>query len=122
MAVGFLDRKAGFAQFTEARVQDPEVLELASTIRYRINPDDEYPRNYTGHLLASLRDGSEREFRQPYLRGGAQAPLSSAEVEMKFMDNAQHGGWSEASARRLLRVSRELFTLPRLDILGEFRS
>ena len=122
MAVGFLDRKAGFAQFTETRVRDPEVLRLASTIRYRINPDDEYPRNYTGHLLATLRDGSQSEFRQPHMRGGAQAPLSSAEVEIKFMDNTLHGGWSEASAGHLLRVSRQLFTLPRLEVLGEFRS
>ncbi|HEY6361575.1 MAG TPA: MmgE/PrpD family protein [Vicinamibacterales bacterium] len=122
MAVGFLDRKAGFAQFTETRVQDPDVLALASTIRYRINPDDEYPRNYTGHLRATLRDGSQRELRQPYMRGGAQAPLSTAEVEVKFMDNARHGGWSEASARRLLRESRDVFTRTRIDVLGEFRS
>ena len=78
MAVGFTDRKAGFAQFTEQRVHDAAVLELASKIRYRINPDDEYPRNFTGHLRATLRDGSEREFRQPYMRGGAHAPLTIA--------------------------------------------
>ena len=76
MAVGFFDRKAGFAQFTEARIHDPAVLALAAKIRYAINPDDEYPRNFTGHLRATLTDGSQREFRQPYMRGGAHAPLS----------------------------------------------
>jgi 2-methylcitrate dehydratase PrpD len=73
MAVGFIDRKAGFAQFTGDRVDDPAVLALASKIRYIINPDDEYPRNFAGHLRATLRDGSERELRQPHMRGGAHA-------------------------------------------------
>jgi 2-methylcitrate dehydratase PrpD len=122
MAVGFVDRKAGFAQFTEPRVQDPVVLELASKIRYRINPDDEYPRNFTGHLRAVLRDGTEREFRQPHMRGGAHAPLPAAELEAKFMDNTRYGGWSEATAGRLLRLTRDLFTLPRMEPLTEFRS
>jgi 2-methylcitrate dehydratase PrpD len=122
MAVGFADRKAGFAQFTEARVSDPAVLALASKIRYTINPEDEYPRNYTGHLRARLRDGSQREFRQPYMRGGAHAPLPPAELEMKFMDNARYGGWDDAAAQRLLHVSRDLFTRPRLDAVAEFRS
>lgn len=121
IAVGFLDRKAGFAQFSEARLHDPAVLGLASKVRYVINPDDEYPRTFTGHVRATLRDGSQRELRQPYLRGGAQAPLSAAELEMKFVDNALYGGWSRAQAERLLQLSQRLFTLPRLDILTEFR-
>ena len=122
MAVGFVDRKAGFAQFTEPRVHDPVVLELASKIRYRINPDDEYPRNFTGHLRAVLRNGTERVFRQPHMRGGAHAPLPAADLEAKFMDNTRYGGWSETTADRLLRLSRHLFTLPRMESLAEFRS
>jgi 2-methylcitrate dehydratase PrpD len=122
MAVGFIDRKAGFAQFTEPRVQDRAVLEMASKIRYRINPDDEYPGSFTGHLRAVLRDGSEREFRQPHMRGGAHAPLPAAELEAKFMDNTRYGGWSETTARRLLRLAGHLFTLPRMESLAEFRS
>lgn len=122
MAVGFLDRKAGFAQFTEPRVHDRAVLDLASKIRYRINPDDEYPRNFSGHLRATLRDGSHREFRQPYMRGGAHAPLPAAALEAKFMDNTRYGGWSDETASRFLRLSRNVFSLPHMDSLAEFRS
>jgi 2-methylcitrate dehydratase PrpD len=122
MAVGFFDRKAGLAQFTDARIDDPAVLALASKIRYVINPDDEYPRNFTGHLRATLNDGTRREFRQPHMRGGAHAPLSAQEVETKFLDNALHGGWRRPSAERLLRVAREIFDAPRLDGVTEFRS
>jgi hypothetical protein len=97
------------------------VLDLTARIRYRINPDDEYPRNFTGHLRARLTDGSEREFRQPYLRGGERAPLSAAELEMKFRNNARHGGWSPALADRFLGLTRDLFSLSGLDALTEFR-
>ena len=101
MAVGFLDGRAGFAQFTEARLADPEVLRLAGKIRYEIDPDNEYPRNFTGHLRATLRDGQVVELRQPHMRGGAHAPLSDAEIEGKFFDNVLYGGWARAQAERL---------------------
>jgi 2-methylcitrate dehydratase PrpD len=122
MAVGFVDRKAGFEQFTAERLADEAVLALASKIRYVINPQDEYPRNFSGHLRATLRDGSQREIRQPHMRGGAHAPLRETEIEAKFMDNARYGGWSPARADRLLERSRELFAQPTLDALKEFRS
>jgi len=122
MAVGFVDRKAGFAQFAEDRVHDPAVVALASKIRYIINPHDEYPRNFSGHLRVTLRDGSEREFRQPHMRGGAHAPLPAGELERKFMENARYGGWSDALSGRLLRLSADLFALPRMDSVAEFRS
>ena len=67
MAVGFFDRRAGFAQFTDSRVTDETVLALAGKIRYSINPRDEYPRNFTGHLCATLKDGSQREIRRSYM-------------------------------------------------------
>jgi hypothetical protein len=94
---------------------------LSAKIRYEINPADEYPRNFTGHLRATLKDGSRREFRQPHLRGGEHAPLSEAELEAKFMDNAQRGGWSRERAERMIAFSRDLFSLARLDALREFR-
>jgi 2-methylcitrate dehydratase PrpD len=121
MAVGFFDRKAGLAQFTPDRTRDRDVLQLASKIRYKIDPANEYPRRFTGHLRATLVDGRQVEFRQACMRGGADAPLDDTELEAKFRENATHGGWSEASAERLLQASRRLFTEPTLAILSEFR-
>jgi 2-methylcitrate dehydratase PrpD len=125
MAIGFLDRDAGLAQFTDARITDRAVLDLAGKIRYNVDPNDEYPRRFTGHLRATLKDGSQREFRQPYMRGGAHAPLSAAELEAKFLHNTQHGGWPAALAMQLrdvLRPSGGLFSRPNLDELAEFRA
>jgi 2-methylcitrate dehydratase PrpD len=122
MAAGFFDGRAGFAQFTQARIEDAAVLALASKIRYSINPDDEYPRNFTGHLRATLRDGSQREVRRPHMRGGVHAPLSQEELDAKFMDNVLYGAWRRDQGERFQRVSRSLFDQPGLDSLAEFRS
>jgi 2-methylcitrate dehydratase PrpD len=97
MAVGFIDGEAGLDQFTDERVRDPAVLALAAKISYEIDPDDPYPDNFTGHLRAKLKDGSVREFHQPYMRGGAQEPLTEAELAMKFDANVRFGGLEDAT-------------------------
>jgi 2-methylcitrate dehydratase PrpD len=122
LAVGFFDGKAGLAQFTEARIADPGVLALASRIRYTIDPANPDPRKFTGHLRATLADGSSREYRQPHMRGGAGDPLLAVELEAKFLDNAITGGWPADAAQRLLRESRTIFRNASLDVMKEFRA
>jgi 2-methylcitrate dehydratase PrpD len=94
VAVGFIDGGAGLGQFTEERVAEASVRALAAKVSYVINPADEYPRNFSGHIKARLRDGSVREARQPHMRGGAHEPLSTADILQKFHDNAAFGGWA----------------------------
>ena len=122
MAVGFIDRAAGLSQFSDARIHDPVVLALAAKIRYEIDPANQYPRAFTGHLRATLHDGTHREVRQAHLRGGIEAPLSTAELEQKCTENARYGEWTRRQTDRLLRISRELFGQPTLDLLKEFRA
>ena len=52
----------------------PSVLALAAKVKFVIDPDNPYPNNYTGHIRATMKDGSVIEERQPYLarrRAGA---------------------------------------------------
>ena len=94
VAAGFVDGKCGFEQFTDARVKDPKLRALAAKVSYVIDPNDEYPRNFTGHIRATLKDGTVREVHKPHMRGGAHEPLTKAEILTKFHDNARFGGWS----------------------------
>lgn len=121
MALGFIDGKAGLAQFTEERITDPAVRDLASKIRFVVDPDDEYPNNFTGQFTATLTDGSVREMRQPYMRGGRHAPLTSKELEDKFRDNARYGGWDDNTSEAFLEYARGIFSAPDLSRLPEFR-
>lgn len=101
MAVGFLDGAAGLVQFTDAQTGRDDVRALAAKISYEIDPDDEYPSNFTGHLRATLTDGSVRDIRQPHMRGGAREPLSDAELLAKFNANIAYGGGDAADAAAL---------------------
>ncbi len=101
IAVALVTGRAGFAAFSEQAIADPAVLRLASTVQYGVDPANEYPRRFTGHLRATLRDGTVHEARQDHMRGGAQAPLSDTELEEKFMDNAAYGGMDSAEATAL---------------------
>lgn len=102
MAVGFFDGDAGLEQFTDARAADPVVLALARRISYEIDPQNEYPRNYSGHLRVTLKDGRQLAFDQPHMRGGAHEPLTRDQIVVKFHGNIAHGRWPEALGSRLL--------------------
>jgi 2-methylcitrate dehydratase PrpD len=112
LAAGFVRGGVGLDAFTDEAVRDPRVLALAAKIRYRIDPQNPYPQNYTGHIRAALNDGHVVEERQPHLRGGAHEPLTRQDVEEKFALNARHGGWSEEHAATALALMQRLYDGP----------
>jgi len=109
LAAGFVHGGVGLGAFTESAIHDARVLALAAKVKFVIDPDNPYPDNYTGHIRATLADGSVVEERQPYLRGGAQEPLTQADVIDKFRLNAAHGGWSEAQGDAALKLLAGLY-------------
>jgi 2-methylcitrate dehydratase PrpD len=109
LATGFVYGGVGLGAFTEAAIRDARVLALAAKVKFVIDPDNPYPSNYTGHLAATLKDGSVIEDRQPYLRGGAQEPLTRQDVTDKFRLNAQHGGWSGTQSDATLKLLAGLY-------------
>ena len=112
IAAGFVRGHVGLSDFTDAAVRDPKVLALAARVRYAIDPQNPYPDDFTGHIRASLRDGTVVEERQPHLRGGAHEPLTRADIEDKFLRNAGHGGWSKTRAAAALKLIAGLFDGP----------
>src|SRR4051812_18825081 len=102
LATGFVHGSVGLGAFAESAISDPRVLALAAKVNFVIDPDNPYPNNYTGHIRATLADGSIVEERQPYLRGGAREPLTRQDVTDKFVLNVEHGGWSSARSEAAL--------------------
>ena len=100
---------SGSARSPTAAIRDPRVLALAAKVRFVIDPDNPYPNNYTGHIRATLKDGSVVEERQPHLRGGAQEPLTRQDVIDKFLLNAEHGGWTKAQSDAALKLMAGLY-------------
>jgi 2-methylcitrate dehydratase PrpD len=104
MAVGFLDGRVGFEQFTEERVADPELQTLSRKIAYVVDPNNPYPREFTGHAHVTLRDGSVREIRRSHFRGGAHSPIPDDELMRKYEDNCRFGGWSKERTRAVAAI------------------
>jgi 2-methylcitrate dehydratase PrpD len=119
LATGLVHGGVGLGAFTESAIRDPRVLALAAKVKFVIDPDNPYPNNYTGHLRATLKDGSVIEERQPHLRGGAREPLTRQDVADKFALNAGHGGWSKAQSEAALKLMAGLYD-GRID-LGALR-
>jgi 2-methylcitrate dehydratase PrpD len=109
IAHAFVHGNVALDAFTDDAVKEAAVLSLATKVRYRIDPDNPYPKNFTGHIRATLADGRVIEERQPHMRGGAHEPLTRADIEEKFLLNARHGGWDEARAQSALALLRKLY-------------
>jgi 2-methylcitrate dehydratase PrpD len=116
VAVGFLDGKAGFEQFTDERATDPTVRALAARVSYVIDPHNDYPKNFSGHIRATLKDGTVREVRKPHMRGGAHEPLTDQEVQAKFRDNLRFGGWDARRATQLTQAIDRIVAGAKVDL------
>ena len=121
IAAGLIDGAAGLEQFSDSRIADPRILGLAAKISYRIDPTDEYPANYSGHLKVTMADGSVHEADQPHLRGGAREPLSAEELGAKYRANAAAGDIPEDEAGELKAWCETAFDAPDMSGLADFR-
>lgn len=101
VAAGWIWGDAGLAQFTGESVRDPRALDLAAKVGFRVDPANEYPANYTGHIRAELADGSVVEAHSPCLRGGARAPLTREALLVKARANLAFAGRDAAAADAL---------------------
>ena len=109
LATGFVHGGVGLGAFTKSAISDQRVLALAAKVKFVIDHDNPYPKNYTGHIKATMKDGSVIEDRQPYLRGGAQEPLTRQDVTDKFVLNAEHGVWARAQSDAALKLMANLY-------------
>lgn len=109
LASGFVHGGVGLDAFTEGAVRDETVLALAAKVRYVVDPDNPYPKAFTGHIRAILNDGRVIEERQPHFRGGINEPLTRADITEKFMLNARHGGWGQECAKSALELLAKLY-------------
>jgi 2-methylcitrate dehydratase PrpD len=110
IAAALVRHNVGLGDFTDQAVRDPRVVALARKVRYRIDPNNPYPNEFTGHIRMTLVDGSVLEERQPHFRGGAKEPLTRADIEDKFTLNCRHGGWDGKKASAALKRAQSLYS------------
>lgn len=122
IAAGLVLDDAGLAAYTEAVVQRADLRGLAAKVRYRVDPENPYPRQFTGHVRVTLQGGAVLEERQGFFQGGAEHPLSDAELTRKFRANCRHGALDDAQTEAVLACVQAAFgeaPLPLTNLSGE---
>ena len=119
IAVAIARDDAGLREYTDDLAMDRTIRALAAKVRYRVDPANPYPKQFTGHLRVTLDDGHVHEHRQEFFQGGALHPLSDADLHRKFVANCRYGGLADAAAQRLAQQLHGLFDQPLIGALDE---
>lgn len=118
IAVMLIRGQAGLEEFSEAAIRDPELLELASKVRYELDPTIDYPRHFEGHVQVRMKNGSVFTEDQLHPRGGYEDPLPPEEIEAKFRANARLA-LADSRIGEVLKLMQRLEQLPAISRLTE---
>ena len=103
-AVALVDGVAHEAQFTDARVRDPQITAIRALVHTSV---DETLREEEVHVTIRLTDGSEHSTHVPHATGSPENPMSDAQLEAKYRAIASDAVGSE-HAETLLKAIRTL--------------
>jgi 2-methylcitrate dehydratase PrpD len=96
-------------------LDNPEILNLASKVRYYVDPDYPGPGRFKGAVKVTLKSGRPVEEVEEYNRGSADNPMSDAELRSKFDRNAS--GFLTSGER-----GRLMDEIQRLEMLADASS
>ena len=93
VAVALLEGAAFLGQFSEAKIKDPRVLDLAGRVEVVVDPDIDrwYPARYANKVEVILKNGRQYETRIDFAVGSVERPMAFTEVAEKFRSLAGHG-------------------------------
>jgi len=117
IAIGLKYGKAGLEEFSDKKIKDKQLLNLASKVKYEIDPNNEYPENYTGEIIVKTNEGKQIQVIQDGLRGGKKNPMSYNEVENKFNENLKFGKLNSENHIKIKSFVDTFFEKPNFKLL-----
>ncbi len=109
MAIGVLERRAGIAQFVDAKVAEPRTRALMERVRVHVDPEIE-ALGYNEMRMKvdiTLKDGRRLSGYADKAKGHPRKPMSRDDLREKFMDCAalvMPGGQAEQALARLWAI------------------
>jgi 2-methylcitrate dehydratase PrpD len=96
----------GLDQFGEDRIGGAEIAELLWRTRVTVEDDltAKYPAAWPARLTLTLKDGTELKGASDYPRGNPENPVSTAELEQKFLALVESRCGAETARRALKAV------------------
>jgi 2-methylcitrate dehydratase PrpD len=84
LQVGRLGKDA----YQPSALQDPEILRLADSVAYHVDPTFPGPERFKGQVKVTLHNGATYEAIEEHNRGSAENPMSTDDLVAKFEENA----------------------------------
>ena len=88
VAAAFVRGRLTLEELEPEALADAEILDLTSRVSYGEYPDSPFPKAYSGEVIVTMKDGSERRHQEHINRGAADRPLANDEIIAKFRENA----------------------------------
>ena len=111
---------AGLEEFNETNIADESILKIANLIEYEIDPNDEYPKNYTGTLILETTDGKIIEAKQPCFRGGKKQLLTKKDFDTKFEKNLKYAKLNDQQVKNVEEFTNSIFDNPDFSKINLF--
>lgn len=123
MAIGVLDRAAGLAQFTDAKVQQPRTKQMIERVFVHIDPEIEALGFNEMRMTVSLllKDGRILAGRANAAKGHPRKPMTRQDIRDKFLDCASLV-FTPTKAEQLLDSLEQIESLHSLSELTPFLS
>jgi 2-methylcitrate dehydratase PrpD len=99
MAMALADRQLNTDSYADERTRDARILALMDKVVPEEDPSMAFPGDYPAAVRVHLKDGRVLEKKSPKVAGHAENPVSAAEYEAKFIDNARRGIGQERAAK-----------------------
>lgn len=119
VAVALIDGNVLIDQFTEARIADPVVCDLASRIEVEVDPEMDaiYPERFAGIVTIVLDGGRQFRKRVDFSKGTPENPMSADELSAKFRSLAGAAVGAEF-ADRLLEELAKIFNVSSINSIA----
>ena len=82
-------RRYTLADLRGDSLADPAIRAMSEKIEYAIDAESNFPRHYSGGVEITTLDGRELRRREDVNLGSSERPMTSAQIEAKFLDNAR---------------------------------
>lgn len=112
-AVALKEGQALLAQFTDAKLKDPQLNDLMG--RMHVSLDAGLPRGVSCRMTMTLRNGTQLVSQVDYPKGSIQNPMSDAELRAKFESLAT----PVVGAAQVERIAARIDTLEQCADVGE---
>ena len=84
MAACLTRKRFGLQEIEEPVYSDPQLLELATKVRYEIDPNAGFPKTRTGEVIVTLKNGTKLRERNEI---NPDEPATAAAIDQKFFAN-----------------------------------